>query len=62
MRNSQYGFVKNKYQANLIFFYDRAARLTGGEREVVAVVYNNLNKAFGIVLHDIVLSKLQKYD
>lgn len=61
IRNSQHGFVKNKsYQSNLISFFDR---VTGpvDKGEAADVIDLDFSEAFDTRLHDIFISKLEKY-
>ncbi|PKU48717.1 rna-directed dna polymerase from mobile element jockey-like [Limosa lapponica baueri] len=59
--NSQHGFTKGKlYLAYWVVFYDCIAMLVDKGKET-AIIYPDLCKAFDTVMHDIVVSKLERH-
>ncbi|KAJ7404589.1 rna-directed dna polymerase from mobile element jockey-like [Pitangus sulphuratus] len=60
--NSQHSFKRGKScLKNLVIFYDRATALVDNGR-ATDIVYLDLYKVFGTVLHDILVSQLQRQE
>lgn len=62
IRNSKHGFVKNKScKTNIISFFDGVTSIVDSGA-AIDVIYLDFIKAFHIVFHDLLRSKLGKYN